>query len=85
MKTYSTIRLTLTHYGLIKTWREKPVYVSTSYQNTKKLPAVYLLIYHRYLIESKWYLQGHFCFHWLQIQQLGEINNEIAKQHSTSY
>ena len=50
----------------------------------KKLPVVYLIIYHRYLNETKWYLQGHFFFHWLEIQQVGEvlekINNEIAKK-----
>ena len=55
----------------------------------KKLPVVYLIIYDRYLNETKWYLQGHFYFHWLEIQQVGEvlekINNEIAKKQSNSY
>ena len=55
----------------------------------KKLPVVYLIIYHRYLNETKWYLQGHFYFHWLEIQQVGEvlekISNEIAKKQSNSY
>ena len=55
----------------------------------KKLPVVYLIIYHRYLNETKWYLQGQFYFHWLEIQQVGEvlekINNEIAKKQSNSY
>ena len=55
----------------------------------KKLPVVYLIIYHRYLNETKWYLQGHFYFHWLEIQQVGEvlekIKNEIAKKQSNSY
>ena len=50
----------------------------------KKLPVASLIIYHRYLCESKWYFQGHFYFHWLEIQQVGEvlekINNEIAKK-----
>ena len=53
----------------------------------KKLPVVYLIIYHGYLNETKWYLQGHFHFHWLEIQQVGEvlekINNEIAKSRVT--
>ena len=57
MKTYSTLRLILTQNGFIKTCREKSV--STWYQNTKKLPVVYLIIYHRYLNDSKWYLQCH--------------------------
>ena len=39
----------------------------------KKRPVVYLIIYHRYLNESKWYLQVHFYFHWLEIQQVGEV------------
>ena len=55
----------------------------------KKFPVVYLIIYHRYLNESKLNLQGHFCFHWLEIQQVGELlektNNEIAKKQSNSY
>ena len=55
----------------------------------KILPVVYSIIYHRYLNETKWYLQGHFYFHWLEIQQVGEvlekINNEIAKKQSNSY
>ena len=55
----------------------------------QKTSVVYLIIYHRYLNESKWYLQGHFYFHWLEIQQVGEvlekINNEIAKKQSNSY
>ena len=55
----------------------------------KKLPVVYLTIYHRYLNETKWYLQGHFYFNWLEIQQVGEVlekrNNEIAKKQSNSY
>ena len=55
----------------------------------KKLPVVYLIIYHRYLNETKWYLQGHFYFHWLEIQQVGEvlekIDIEIAKKQSNSY
>ena len=79
MKTKSIIRLTLTQYWLIKTWREKSSYVLTSYQNTKKLPLVYLIIYHRYLNESKWYLQGHFYFHWLEIQQVGEVLEKTIK------
>ena len=29
----------------------------------KKLPVFYLIIYQRYLNESKWYLQGDFYFH----------------------
>ena len=45
--------------------------------------------YHRYLNESKWYLQGHFYFHWLEIQQVGEelekINNEIPRKQGNSY
>ena len=55
----------------------------------KKLPVLYLIIYDRYLNESEWYLQGHFHFHWLEIQQVGEvlenINHEIAKKQSNSY
>ena len=50
----------------------------------KKLPVVYLIIYHRYLEECKWYLPIHFYSHWLDIQQVGEvmekINKEIAKK-----
>ena len=42
-----------------------------------------------YLNEYKWYLQGDVYFHWLEVQQIGEvlekINNEIAKQQSNSY
>ena len=29
--------------------------------------------YQRYLIESKWYLQGNFYFHWLETYQVGEV------------
>ena len=51
----------------------------------KIIPVVYLIIYHRYLNETKWYLQGHFYFHWFEIQQVREvlekINNEIAKKN----
>ena len=50
----------------------------------KKLPVVDLITYNRYLKESKWYLQGHFYFHCLEVQQVGEvlekINKEIAKK-----
>ena len=49
----------------------------------QKTSWVHLIIYHQYPNESKWYLHGHFCFHWLEVQQVGEvlekINNEIAK------
>ena len=55
----------------------------------KKIPLVYIIIYHRYLNESKRYLQGHFYFHSLEIQQVEEflekINNEISKKQSISY
>ena len=55
----------------------------------KKLPVVYLIIDHRYLSESKWYLQVHFYFHWLEKLQVGEVlkklNDEIAKKQSNSY
>ena len=43
----------------------------------KNFPVVYLIIYHRYLIESKWYMQGHFYFHWLEIYQVGEVLEKI--------
>ena len=38
----------------------------------KKFTVVYSNIYHRYLNESEWYLKGHFYFHWLEIEQVGE-------------
>ena len=41
--------------------------------NYKKLPVVYLINYHRYVNESKWYLQGHFYIHWLEIQKVQEM------------
>ena len=51
----------------------------------KKLLVVYLIFDHRYRNESKWYQQGQFYFHWLDIRQVGEmlgkINNEIAKKN----
>ena len=43
----------------------------------QKLPVVYLIIYHRYLIQSKWYMQGHFYFHWLEIYQVGKVLEKI--------
>ena len=53
----------------------------------QKTSGVYLIIYHRYPNESKWYLHGHFYFHLLEVQQVGEvldkINNEIAKSRVT--
>ena len=55
----------------------------------KRFPMVYSIIYHRYLNKSKWDLQGHFHFHWLEIQQVEEvlekINKEFAKKQSNSY
>ena len=49
----------------------------------RKLPVVYLNIYQRDIGVSKWYLEGYFHFHWLEIQQVGEvlekIKNEIGK------
>ena len=49
----------------------------------QKLPVVYLNIYHRDIGLSKWYLEGYFHFHWLEIKQVGEvvakIKNEIGK------
>ena len=34
----------------------------------KKLPVICLITYHRYLNESKLYLQGQFYFNWLELQ-----------------
>ena len=49
----------------------------------RKLPVVYLNIYQRDIGVSKWYLEGYFHFHWLELQQVGEvlekIKNEIGK------
>ena len=46
----------------------------------------YLNIYQRDIGVSKWYLKGYFHFHWLEIQQVGEvlekIKNEIGKMYS---
>ena len=36
----------------------------------RKLPVVYLNIYQRDIGVSKWYLEGYFNFHWLEIQQV---------------
>ena len=36
----------------------------------RKLPVVYLNIYQRDIGVSKWYLEGYFQFHWLEIQQV---------------
>ena len=43
----------------------------------KKLPVFYLIIYHRYLNETKWYLQGQFYFHWLEIQRWRGVGNGL--------
>ena len=76
-------RLILTQFGLIKTWRKK-----SSYQNTKTSGDLFM-VYHQYPNASKWYLQGHFYFHWLEIQQVGEvmekIKNEFTKKQSNSF
>ena len=39
----------------------------------RKLPVSYLNIYQRDIGMSKWYLEGCFQFHWLEIQQVGEV------------
>ena len=39
----------------------------------QKLPVIYLKINHRDIGLSKWSLQGHFHFHWLEIQQVREV------------
>ena len=39
----------------------------------QKLPVFYLNIYHRDIGLSKWYLEGYFLFHWLEIKQVGEV------------
>ena len=39
----------------------------------RKLPVVYLNIYQRDLGLSKWYLEGYFHSHWLEIQHVGEV------------
>ena len=52
----------------------------------RKLPVFYLNIYQRIIGVSKWYLEGYFHFHWLEIQQVEEvlekIQNEIGKTYS---
>ena len=49
----------------------------------RKLPVVSLNIYQRDIGVSKWYLEGYFHFHWLEIQQVREVlektKNEIGK------
>ena len=55
----------------------------------RKLPVSYLNIYQRDIGMSKWYLEGCFQFHWLEIQQVGEvlekkIKKEIEKCRVTS-
>ena len=44
-------------------------FLTSHFDGIFKVPVAYLIIYHRYLNESKWYLQGVFDFHWLEIQQ----------------
>ena len=39
----------------------------------RKLPVIYLNIYQRDIGVSKWYLERFFHFHWLEIQQVGEV------------
>ena len=55
----------------------------------KKLPVGYLNIYHRYLNESKWYLQCRFINTGFKFNRLErcwkKINSEIAKKMSTPY
>ena len=50
-----------------------------------RLQVVYLNIYHRDIGLGKWYLEGYFHFHWLEIKQVGEvlakIKNEIGKKN----
>ena len=45
----------------------------------QKLPLVYLNIYRRDKGLSKWYLEGYFNFHWLEIRQVGEVLAKIKK------
>ena len=49
----------------------------------QKLPVVYLNKYHQNIVLSKWYLEGYFYFHWLEVKQVGEVlaktENEIGK------
>ena len=46
----------------------------------QKLPVVYLNIYQRDIGLSKWYQQGYFHFHWLEIQQVREVLEKIREQ-----
>ena len=39
---------------------------------------VYLNIYQRDIGVRKWYLEGYFHFHWLEMQQVGEVHTEPA-------
>ena len=54
----------------------------------QKLPVIYLNIYHRDIGLSKWYLQGRFHFHWLELQQvqelLGKKQMKLEKRRVTS-
>ena len=52
----------------------------TKLSKYQKLPVVYLNIYHRDIGVSKWYLEGYFHFHWLEIRkQVGEVLAKIKK------
>ena len=46
----------------------------------RELPVVYSNIYQRDLGVIKWYLEGYLHFHWLEIQQVGEVLEKRKKK-----
>ena len=56
---------------MIEKEQERKILCFNKLSKYQKLPVVYLNIYHRDIGLSKWYLEGYFLFHWLEIKQLG--------------
>ena len=50
-----------------------------TFSKYQTFPVIYLNIYHQDKGLSKWYLQGHFNFHCLEIQQVGEVLEKKTK------
>ena len=46
---------------------------------------VYLNIYHRDIGLSKWYQQGYFRFHWLEIRQVQNVVEKKIKRNWKTY